>query len=72
MPNLPLLDYLLEAMKYDHGLSLECEDPIALRKKLYVEQRKWPDLAVLSFFLSPTNPGGELWIVKGKKNGKDK
>jgi hypothetical protein len=64
----PLLDYLFQAMTTEHGLILQCENPAKLRAALYREQKKLPELHELSLFISPTNPQGELWIVKGKKD----
>lgn len=64
---IPLADFLFEAMTTEYGIIVSCENASKLRKALYREQHNLPELAELSFFLSPTNPEGELWIVKGKK-----
>jgi hypothetical protein len=61
-----LIDYLYEALTTERGIVVASDDPLLLRTRLYVERRKDPILAQLSFVLSPFNPQGELWIVRTK------
>lgn len=60
-------DILYEALATEHGLTIDCDQPLSLRGKLYAERRADPMFNCLSFVLSPDNPGGELWIVKTKE-----
>ena len=57
-------DYLYEALASEFGIVIETDQPLSLRGKLYAERRADPALSCLSLVLSPTNPEGELWIVK--------
>lgn len=61
-----LLDLLFEAAQTEVGLIVAHEDPVKLRWKLREEQKKVPELKDLALVLSPTNPQGELWIVRKK------
>lgn len=68
---LDLLEKLYDALRSPLGTVIETEDPERLRAKLYALRRERqdtdPQLRVLSFIISPTNPGSELWIVKAKQ-----
>lgn len=63
-PPLLLLDLLYEAMTKDVGLIVSTTNPIHLRNRFYLEQKKDPVLKPLAFVLSPINPGSELWIIR--------
>lgn len=63
-----LIGYLYEALASDHGLRLHTSNPERLRAKLYTLRKQDEDFKTLSFVISPTNPGAELWIVKAKPN----
>lgn len=74
--SLDLLEKLYEALRSPIGIVVSTEDPERLRQKLYALRRERqdedPNLRVLSFLISPTSPGNELWIVKAKKpNGEN-
>lgn len=59
-----LLELLYEAYRSELGIIVQTNDPERLRQKLYAERKKDPDLACLSFRISPTSPETELFIVK--------
>src|SRR6185312_3019851 len=63
----PLLELLYQALSQDRGLVVEAEDCDVeeLRQRLYRERKKAqdPDLDILSFVPSPTDPN-QLWIVR--------
>jgi hypothetical protein len=61
---LNLLELLYEAYRSELGIIVQTNDPERLRQKLYAERKKDPDLACLSFRISPTSPETELFIVK--------
>lgn len=63
---------LYEALAADFGLVVATNNPQNLRAKLYAARRADADLEKLSIHLSPTNPSGELFIVKkGASNGQE-
>ena len=62
-----LLEILYEAYRSPLGVLVQTNDPERLRQKLYAERKKDPDLACLSFRISPFNPSNELMVMK--KNG---
>jgi len=62
-----LLEILYEAYRAELGIVVSTNDPERLRQKLYAERKKDPELACLSFRISPTNPGAELLIIKKPK-----
>lgn len=68
---LDLLEKLYDALRAPIGIVVETEDPERLRQKLYALRKERqdadPQLRVLSFMISPTNPGSELWILKAKQ-----
>lgn len=59
-----LLEILYEAYRADLGVIVQTNDPERLRQKLYAERKKDPELACLSFRISPTAPESELLIIK--------
>lgn len=61
---LPLLELLYAASREEFGVVVATEDVGRLRQRLYKLQKTDPDLNRLSLMESPTNPAGELWIVK--------
>jgi hypothetical protein len=61
---LSLLELLYEAYRSELGIIVQTNDPERLRQKLYAERKKDPDLACLSFRISPTSPENQLFIVK--------
>jgi hypothetical protein len=65
MPN--LLEILYEAYRSELGIVVSTNDPERLRQKLYAARKKDPDLARLSFRISPTSPESELHIEKKAK-----
>lgn len=65
------LELWYQALASSFGVIIQTDDPKRCREKLYAlreEQRRKGDLSLdsLSVSASPTNPGGELWIVKKK------
>lgn len=60
-PNLAELLYL--AMAEDIGIVVATDDPIFLRNKLYPLRKELPEMAILSFVISPLNQR-DLWIMK--------
>lgn len=60
-----LLEMLYAALhsKSGCGVVVETDDVEYTRQKLYSLRKQDPQLAVLAFVPSPTNPS-ELWIVK--------
>ena len=62
-----LLELLYDAYRSELGTKVQTTDPERLRQKLYAERKKDPDLSCLSFRISPTNPSGELLIIKKRK-----
>lgn len=61
---IPLIDLLYQALNSQSGIVVKTTSPERLRQKLYAERKVDQDLACLSFTISPTDPQGELWIVK--------
>jgi hypothetical protein len=55
-----------EALASPMGVVIATNDPHRDRMKLYAlrVELKDPDLDCISVEQSPTNPGGELWLVK--------
>ena len=66
-----ILELLYQAFHSPLGLRVPTDDPERLRQKLYQvrTQEGSPELATLSFVQSPSNPTGELWIVKRNTDG---
>ena len=60
----PLIELLYRAYNSELGIVVETTDPERLRQRLYAERKKDPDLACLSFNISPTHPQSQLLIVK--------
>jgi hypothetical protein len=62
-----LLEHLYTAHASRFGVVLAVSDTTRVRQQLYAARRQCgdPELDCLQFRLSPTNPEGELWIVKG-------
>jgi hypothetical protein len=61
-----MLELLYQALSEDRGLVIQTEGDIeAVRQRLYREREKAqdPELDILSFVPSPTDPT-QLWIVK--------
>lgn len=59
-----MIDLLYNALRTEYGLIVPTNSPERLRAKLYELRRRDPDLSVLTFKPSPTDPSGELWIIK--------
>jgi len=66
MNNSALLELLYKAKHAEVGIIVTTSSPESLRQKLYAARKVDPDLKALSFVTSPTNPHGELWIVRKK------
>lgn len=64
LSELPLLELLYAADRETFGVVVSTEDVGRLRQRLYKLQKTDPALNKLSLMESPTNPLGELWIVK--------
>jgi len=71
MTDAQLTAILNSAIESDNGRVVKTNDPELLKKRLYAvraDARKLGDTSfdVLSFRTSPTDPSGELWLVKEK------
>lgn len=69
MAHAPVTNYielLYAALRSPCGVVVASDDPARLRQRLYSARKDFADedLKRLSFVESPTNPSGELWIVK--------
>lgn len=71
-PNAGLIDLLYDAMSKDIGIIVASEEPLVLRQKLYALRRQDALFEPMSFVLSPTNPAGELWLLKSRPMREDK
>lgn len=60
----PLLNILFDALASPYGLIVQSNAPLKLRERLYPLRKSDPELADLSFVLSPSNPETELWILR--------
>jgi len=58
-------EILYEALHSTAGVLVETNNPPALRAKLYAARRANADFAPLSIHLSPLDPNGALFVVKG-------
>lgn len=67
LPGPNLLEILYSAYNAEIGVIVRTDNPERLRQKLYAERKKDPDLACLSFRISPTNPDSELFIMRNTK-----
>lgn len=63
-----LLELLYDALRSEVGVVVRTNNVERLRAKLYPLRKQDPDLAALSFVVSPVDPEGELWIVKKGKS----
>lgn len=72
---LDLLELLYDALRSPLGIVIATEDPERLRQQLYSVRKKRqdddPNLRVLSFLPSPTQPQSELWIIKTKATNEE-
>lgn len=64
--SLALKEILYDAMREPVGIVVATNDASFLRQKLYALRKDDPDLAALSFVISPTN-GLDLWILNNAK-----
>lgn len=62
---------MYDAMRSPFGVVVQTEDPERLRQRLYALRKDYPDLAILAFVISPTNPATDLWILRTKPHGKE-
>ena len=60
------LEILYEAYRSELGIVVQTSDPEKLRQRFYAVRKADPDLACLSFRISPTSPESELFIIKKK------
>lgn len=69
-PEPELLELLYRALNAEgRGIIVHTNSIDRLRAKLYALRKDDPELASLSFTVSPTSPGTQLWIVK--RHGKN-
>ena len=66
-----LLELLYDALRAEHGIVVETNDPERLRMKLYAARKEDPQLRVLAFVISPTEPQSHLWILKARQPSLD-
>lgn len=64
-----MIDLLYQAMTSPYGIAVATDNVHACQAACYRARIKAddPDLERLQFRPSPTNPEGELWIIKGPK-----
>jgi hypothetical protein len=64
----PSLELCYQALASQIGIVISVSDFISAQQKLYSARKKSgdTDLDVLQFRRSPTNPEGEIWIVKSR------
>lgn len=67
-PERPLA-LLHRALNVGLGIIIKTPDPERFRAALYRARATDPDLAILSILTSPTNPSGELWILRKSETG---
>lgn len=68
-----LMELLYDAKREPVGLVVTTDNVEGLRQRLYSVRKEDPDLATLSFVISPINPSSELWILnKGELDAKAK
>ena len=58
------LEILYAAFRSDTGIKVETDDAEKYRQALYRARKNEPELGHLGIYLSPTNPKGEIWIVR--------
>jgi hypothetical protein len=61
-----MIELLYEALNSPLGVIVESSNVEAVKARLYNLRRQDPALACLSLLTSPTNPTGEIWIVKNE------
>jgi hypothetical protein len=66
---LNLLDLLYQALDTPQGIAVPTDNVPLLRQKLYALRKGDPQLHVLGFSPSPTNPTTELWILRKEAPG---
>lgn len=59
-----MIELLYKALEEEIGVKVATDDVERLRQKLYRLRKENPTFEPLSFVTSPTNPNGEIWIVK--------
>jgi len=64
MNELPLINFLYQALNSESGVVVSTTDPERLRQKLYAERKKDPDLSCISINISRTQPESQLWLIK--------
>lgn len=59
-----------EALASEHGIVVKTSDPVGTRQRLYAVRKELgdPDLDQITIAQSPTDPKGELWLVKRKSD----
>jgi len=60
------LEYWYAALRAEIGVRITTDNVLTLKQALYAARREAddPDLQALSLTACPTNPTGELWIIK--------
>lgn len=69
MPSAVSIELWYAALGSPHGVIVSTSDPEKAKQKLYALRKEAGDvdLYLLSIITSPTNPTGELWIVRKSK-----
>lgn len=65
------VELLYSALRSEVGIIVQTNDPERLRQRLYRVRKEDPELADLSFKLSPTAPASELWIIKKGRDAQE-
>jgi hypothetical protein len=58
------IEHLSLALHSRYGVCLEVDRPTTYLARLKKAREENPEFSELSFLVSPTNPNGEIWIVK--------
>ena len=61
---LPVVEILYQALASEHGIVVTTDNVRLLKQRLYAARKKDEDLACITLATSPTNPNGEIWLVK--------
>lgn len=69
--DLQLLELLFQALASPCGITVRTNSTHRLRQRLYAVRKGRPEMAVLSFELSPVEPDTELWITHNEEKKAD-
>lgn len=61
------LAIMFQALRSEHGLIVQVNDPAALKRKFYALRKENPELEPLSL-VAGLDDANHLWLVKAKPN----